>query len=52
MADVDTAPFGEFESRLEEPTDTGENIPLISGGPKGEQLGNQKELNKKHHLEE
>ena len=32
MADVDTDPFGESESRPEEPTDTGENIPLIPGG--------------------
>ena len=30
MADVDTDPFGEHESRLEEPTD--ENIPLTPVG--------------------
>ena len=35
LADVDTDPFGEHESRPEEPTDTGENIPLIPGGTKG-----------------
>ena len=60
MADVDTDPFGERESRPEEPTDTGENIPLIPGGSSTwdlvniskYQLGNQKEVNKKHHLEE
>ena len=32
MADVDIDPFEEHESRPEEPTDTGENIPLIPGG--------------------
>ena len=33
MADVDIAPFGEHESRPDNHTDTGENIPLIPGGP-------------------
>ena len=36
MADIDIDPFGEHESRPEEPTD--ENIPLdpaTPGGPKG-----------------
>ena len=28
MADVDIDPFGEHESRPEEPTETGENIPF------------------------
>ena len=32
MAGIDTDPFEEHESRPEEPTDTGENIPLIPGG--------------------
>ena len=32
MADVDINPFGEHDSRTEEPTDTGENISLIPGG--------------------
>ena len=35
MADVDSDLIGERESRPEEPTDTGENIPLIPGGPEG-----------------
>ena len=35
MADVDIDPFGEHESRPDDHTDTGENIPLIPGGPKG-----------------
>ena len=35
MAKVDTDPFGEHESRPEEPTDTGENISLSSVGPRG-----------------
>ena len=56
MEDVDTDPFGEHESRPEEPTD--ESIPLtpVGGGstwdPKGSQAlwahGNQC-VNKKHH---
>ena len=33
MADVDIDPFGEHESRPEEPTD--ENIPLTPVGPEG-----------------
>ena len=33
MADIDIDPFGEHESRTEEPTD--ENIPLSSVGPGG-----------------
>ena len=40
MADIDIDPFGEHESRPEEPTD--ENIPLdpvTPGGPKGAMLG-------------
>ena len=47
MADVDIDPFGEHESRPEEPTD--ENIPLdpVGGGwarvaQRPHQLGNQK----------
>ena len=35
MADVDTDPFGEHESRPEEPTDTGKNITLSSVRPGG-----------------
>ena len=33
MADIDIDPFGEYESRLEEPTD--EHIPLSLVGPRG-----------------
>ena len=32
MADIDIDPFGEHESRPDDHTDTGENIPLIPGG--------------------
>ena len=35
MADIDIDPFGEHESRTDDHTDTGENIPLIPGGPGG-----------------
>ena len=48
MADIDIDPFGEHESRPEEPTD--ENIPLTPGGLKEDQLGNWN-VNRKHHLE-
>ena len=50
MADIDIDPFGEHESRPEEPTD--ENIPLdpVTQGKKEYKLGNQC-LNRKHHLE-
>ena len=37
MADVDIGPFGEHQSRTEEPTD--ENIPLSLVGPEGTPLG-------------
>ena len=47
MADVDIDPFGEHESRTEEPTD--ENIPLTLVTQE-DQLGNQN-MNKKLHLE-
>ena len=57
MADVDIDPFGEHESRTEEPTD--ENIPLDPVGGRwalqAVQLhrpGNWNEGNKKLHLEE
>ena len=33
MADVDTDPFDEHESRPDDHTDTDEHIPLIPGGP-------------------
>ena len=46
MADVDIDPFGEHESRPEEPMD--EHIPLTQ---EEDQLGNQSEVNKKHHSE-
>ena len=50
MADVDIDPFGEHESRPEEPTD--ECIPLDPVTPGQEnQLGNWN-ASKKHHLEE
>ena len=47
MADVDIDPFGEHESRPEEPTE--EHIPLTQ--VEEDQLGNQ-HVNRKHHLEE
>ena len=49
MADVDIDPFGEHESRTEEPTD--ELIPLDPVTP-GNHLGNQTEESKKLHSEE
>ena len=49
MADVDIDPFGEQESRTEEPTD--EHIPL-DPVTQEDQLGNQTEESKKHHSEE
>ena len=48
MADVDIDPFGEHESRPEEPND--EYIPLDPVTPE-DQLGNQ-HMNRKHHSEE
>ena len=48
MAGVDTDPFGEHESRPEEPTD---EIFLFLQLPQEYKLGNQ-HMNKKHHLEE
>ena len=35
MADIDIDPFGEHDSRTDDHTDTGENIPLIPGGLEG-----------------
>ena len=49
MADIDIDPFGEHESRPEEPTD--EHIPLVRL-PQEDQLGNQTEESKKLHSEE
>ena len=46
MADIDIDPFGEHESRPEEPTD--ENIPLTPVTQE-DQLGNQN-VSMKHHL--
>ena len=46
MADIDIDPFGEHESRIEEPTD--EHIPLDLVTQEG-QLGNQTEESKKLH---
>ena len=46
MADVDIDPFGEHESRTDEPTD--EHIPFDPVT----QLGNQTKESKKLHLEE
>ena len=51
MANVDIDPFGEHESRTDDNTETGENIPFTPVGG-GSQLGNQKELSKKLHSEE
>ena len=48
MADIDIDPFGEHESRTEEPTD--ENIPLTPVHQE-DQLGNQTEESKKRRLE-
>ena len=45
MADIDIDPFGEHESRTEEPTD--ENIPLTLVTQEG-QLGNQNASMKLH----
>ena len=50
MADVDIDPFGEHESRPEEPTD--EHIPLDPVTQEDHQLGNQSEESKKLHSEE
>ena len=50
MEDVDIDPFGEHESKPDEPT--GKNIPLPPVSPVGgDQLGNQN-MNKKRHSEE
>ena len=49
MADIDVDPFGEHESRFEEPTD--EHIPLDLVTEEDHQLGNQN-MSKKHHSEE
>ena len=46
MADINIDPFGEHESRPEEPTDE-ELLPQLEE----DQLGNQS-VNRKHHLEE
>ena len=51
MADIDIDPFGEHESRPEEPTD--QHIPLDPRLPQEDhQLGNQTEESKKLHSEE
>ena len=56
MADIDIDPFGEHESRPEEPTD--EHIPLtpVGGGstwdPRRSQAHGNQHVNRKHHLEE
>ena len=49
MADVDIDPFGDHESRTEEPTD--EHIPL-DPVTQEDKLGNQTEESKKLHSEE
>ena len=49
MADIDIDPFGEHESRPEEPTD--EHISLTPVGEE-DRLGNQTEESKKLHSEE
>ena len=48
MADIDIDPFGEHESRTEEPTD--DNIPLDLVPQQEDQLGNWN-VNEKRHLE-
>ena len=50
MADVDIDPFREHESRTDDHTETGENIPFtpVGGGSTWEQT----EESKKLHLEE
>ena len=50
MADIDIDPFGEHESRTEEPTD--EHIPLDLVTPGRSTFGNQTEESKKLHLDE
>ena len=50
MADVDIDPFGEHESKTDEPMD--EHIPLDPVTQEDHQLGNQTEESKKLHLEE
>ena len=50
MADVDIDPSGEHESRTDDHTETGENIPFTPVGE--DQLGNQTKESKKLHLEE
>ena len=50
MADADIDPFGEHESRTEEPTD--EHIPLDPVTPRRSSPLNQTEESKKHHSEE
>ena len=49
MADIDIDPFGEHESRTDEPM--AEHIPL-DRLPQEDQLGNQTEESKKLHSEE
>ena len=49
MADVDIDPFGEHESRSDDNTQTGENIPFTPVG--GRSTWNQTEERKQHHLE-
>ena len=56
VEDVDIDPFGEHESRPEEPTDEHITLDLCSGAsclqlPQENQLGNQ-HVNRKHHSEE
>ena len=50
MADIDIDPFGEHESRPEEPTD--EHIPLDPVTPGRSSIWNQTEESKKLHSEE
>ena len=50
MADIDINPFGEHESRTDEPTDE-QYIFLLFWLPQDDQLGNQTKESKKHHLE-
>ena len=50
MAHFDIEPFGEHESRTDDNTETGENMPFTPVGE--DQLGKQTEESKKLHLEE
>ena len=53
MADVDIDPFGEHESKPDDNTETGENIPFtpVGGGRGRSSTWEPDEVSKKHHSE-